>query len=121
MYNPWGEAILQVWPSKIKLKSMKIEIQSIHFKADKKLLDFIKNKVEKTQTFFEGVQHADVYLRLEKDKERENKGVEIKMNVAGNPVFAKEQDATFEAATDLVLDKLVAQIKKHKEKLQAKM
>jgi putative sigma-54 modulation protein len=99
---------------------MKIEIQSIHFKADKKLLDFIKNKVEKTQTFFDGVQHADVYLRLEKDKEGENKVVEIKMNVAGNPVFAKEHDATFEAATDLVLDKLVAQIRKHKEKLQAK-
>ena len=99
---------------------MKIEIQSIHFKADKKLLDFIKNKVEKTQTFFDGVQNADVYLKLDKDKEGANKVVEIKMNVAGNPVFAKEHDITFEAATDLVLDKLVAQIRKHKEKLQAK-
>lgn len=99
---------------------MKIEIQSIHFKADKKLLDFIKAKVEKTQTFFDGAQQADVYLRLEKDKEGENKVVEIKMNVAGNPVFAKEQGSTFETATDLVLDKLVAQIRKHKEKLQSK-
>ncbi len=99
---------------------MKIEIQSIHFKADKKLLDFIKNKVEKTQTFFDGVRHADVYLKLDKDKEGDNKVVEIKMNVAGNPVFAKEQDSKFEAATDLVLAKLVAQIRKQKEKLQAK-
>ena len=99
---------------------MKIEIQSIHFKADQKLLDFIKNKVEKTQTFFVGVQLAEVYLRLEKDKEGENKVVEIKMNVAGNPIFAKEHDSTFEAATDIVLDKLVAQIRKQKEKLHAK-
>ncbi len=99
---------------------MKIEIQSIHFKADQKLLDFIKNKVEKTQTFFDGVQLAEVYLRLEKDKEGENKVVEIKMNVAGNPIFAKEHDSTFEAATDIVLDKLVAQIRKQKEKLHAK-
>lgn len=99
---------------------MKIEIQSIHFKADKKLLNFIKNKVEKTQTFFDSVQQADVYLKLDKDKEGDNKVVEIKMNVAGNPVFAKEQDSTFEAATDSVLDKLVAQIRKHKKKLQAK-
>jgi putative sigma-54 modulation protein len=99
---------------------MKIEIQSIHFKADKKLLDFIKAKVEKTQTFFDGVQLAEVFLRLEKDKEGENKVVEIKMNVAGKPIFAKEQSSTFETATDLVLDKLVAQIRKQKEKLQAK-
>jgi putative sigma-54 modulation protein len=99
---------------------MKIEIQSIHFKADKKLLDFIKAKVEKTQTFFDGVQLAEVFLRLEKDKEGENKVVEIKMNVAGKPIFAKEQSSTFETATDLLLDKLVAQIRKQKEKLQAK-
>ncbi len=99
---------------------MKIEIQSIHFKADQKLLDFIKQKVEKTQTFFEGVQDASVYLRLEKDKEGENKIVEIKINLAGSLIFAKEQDSTFEAATDLVIDKLVAQIKKYKEKLMAK-
>jgi putative sigma-54 modulation protein len=99
---------------------MKIEIQSIHFKADKKLLDFIKAKVEKTQTFFDGVQLAEVFLRLEKDKEGENKVVEIKMNVAGKAIFAKEQSSTFETATDLVLDKLVAQIRKQKEKLQAK-
>lgn len=100
---------------------MKIEIQSIHFKADQKLLDFIKAKLEKTQTFFDGIQQVQVYLRLEKDKEKENKVVEIKLNVAGNPVFVKEQNGTFEAATDLAMDKLVAQIRKHKEKLQAKV
>ncbi|MBU3662845.1 MAG: ribosome-associated translation inhibitor RaiA [Bacteroidetes bacterium] len=99
---------------------MKIEIQSIHFKADVKLLDFVKAKIEKTKTFFEGAQQADVYLRLEKDSHGENKVVEVKMNVAGNPIFAKEHSSTFEAATDMVMDKLVAQIKKHKEKLQAK-
>jgi ribosome-associated translation inhibitor RaiA len=46
--------------------------------------------------------------------------VEIKMNVAGKPIFAKEHHTTFESATDMVLDKLVAQIRKQKEKLQAK-
>lgn len=99
---------------------MKIQIQSIHFKADKKLLDFITQRVEKTQTFFEGVHQAEVYLKVEKDHQGENKIVEIKLNLAGMPIFAKDQDSTFEAATDLVLNKLVAQVKKHKEKLVAK-
>lgn len=99
---------------------MKVNIQSIHFKADKKLLAFITQKVEKTETFFDGVISADVYLKLENDQTGENKVVEIKLNLPGNPLFAKEQSSTFEAATDVIIDKLVAQVKKHKEKLQAK-
>lgn len=100
---------------------MKIDIQSIHFTADYRLLDFITKKLEKVQTFYEGIKSADVYLRLEKDTEKENKTVEVKLNINGNPIFAKEQSNTFEAATDLVLDKLVAQVKKHKERLVAKV
>jgi len=100
---------------------MKIDIQSIHFTADYRLLDFITKKLGKVQTFYEGIKSADVYLRLEKDTEKENKTVEVKLNINGNPIFAKEQSNTFEAATDLVLDKLVAQVKKHKERLVAKV
>jgi putative sigma-54 modulation protein len=100
---------------------MKIDIQSIHFTADYRLLDFITKKLEKVQTFYEGIKSADVYLRLEKDTEKENKTVEVKLNINGNPIFAKEQSNTFEAATDLVLDKLVSQVKKHKERLVEKV
>ncbi|MCA0427498.1 MAG: ribosome-associated translation inhibitor RaiA [Bacteroidetes bacterium] len=99
---------------------MQVDIQSIHFKADQKLLEFVEQKVKKTETFAENVRSADVYLKLEKDQGGENKVVEIKLNLNGNPIFAKEQSTTFEAATDLVLDKLVSQVKRYKEKLQAK-
>ncbi|MBW7844051.1 MAG: ribosome-associated translation inhibitor RaiA [Bacteroidia bacterium] len=99
---------------------MKVDIQSIHFTADYRLLDFVTKKVEKVTTFFEDIKSADVYLRLEKDSEKENKTVEVKLNISGNPIFASGQSNTFESATDLMLDKLVAQVKKHKEKLVAK-
>jgi putative sigma-54 modulation protein len=99
---------------------MKVDIQSIHFTADYKLLDFVTKKMEKVQTFYDGIKSTDVYLRVEKDSEKENKTVEVKINMNGNSIFAKEQASTFEAATDLVLDKLVAQVKKHKEKIEAK-
>ncbi len=99
---------------------MKVDIQSIHFTADYRLLDFITKKMEKVQTFYDGIKSTDVYLRVEKDSEKENKTVEVKINLNGNPIFAKEQASTFEAATDMVLDKLVAQVKKHKEKIVAK-
>jgi putative sigma-54 modulation protein len=99
---------------------MKVDIQSIHFDADQKLLDFINKKIEKVGTYYEDIRSIDVYLRLEKDAEKDNKTVEVKINLNHNPIFAKEHSSTFEAATDMVLDKLVAQVKKHKEKLQAK-
>jgi len=100
---------------------MKVDIQSIHFDADQKLLDFINKKIEKLSTYSEEIRSVDVYLRLEKDIENENKTVEVKLNMNHNPIFAKENSSTFEAATDMVLDKLVAQVKKHKEKVQAKV
>ena len=99
---------------------MKVDIQSIHFTADYRLLEFITKKMEKLQTFYDDIKSTDVYLRVEKDSEKENKTVEVKININGNPIFAKEQSSTFEAATDLVLDKLVIQLKKHKEKAVSK-
>jgi putative sigma-54 modulation protein len=100
---------------------MKVNIQSIHFDADIKLLDFVTKKVEKVKTFYEGIDNAMVYLRLEKDAQGENKVVEVKINMSGHEVFAKENSNTFEAAVDLVIDKIKAQVKKHKEKLQEKL
>ncbi|MCU0441190.1 MAG: ribosome-associated translation inhibitor RaiA [Bacteroidia bacterium] len=99
---------------------MKVDIQSIHFDADIKLLAFIKHKIEKVNTFHPGIKSADVYLRLEKDSEKENKAVEVKLNLNGTDLFAKEHASTFEAATDIVLDKVIAQVKKHKDRLVAK-
>lgn len=100
---------------------MKVEIQSIHFKADKKLLDFVSKKIEKLITFYDGIRSAEVYLRLEKDTEKENKVVEVKVNINAHTIFAKEQSVTFESGIDLIMDKLITQVKKYKEKHQSRV
>jgi putative sigma-54 modulation protein len=99
---------------------MKVKIQSIHFDADKKLLDLITKKVEKTKTFYDEIDSIIVYLKLEKDEHNENKTIEIKLNIGGKEVFAKENSNTFETAIDLVIDKIIAQVKRQKEKIQEK-
>lgn len=97
---------------------MELKIQSIHFDADKKLLDFIQKKLSKLDTFFDRVQGGEVFLKLERgDNRRENKIVEVKIYVPGDSFFAKAQDLSFEAATDNVLEMLKQQVKKHKERL----
>jgi putative sigma-54 modulation protein len=96
---------------------MTINIQSVHFDADQKLLNFINEKVEKLNTFYEGIITSEVTLRLDKSSTSDNKICEIKMLGKGHEFFAKKQCETFEEATDLSCEALRTQIKKHKDKL----
>lgn len=98
---------------------MKIRVQSIHFSADKKLIDFIQKKVDKLDLFFDQIISGEVYLKLENVEDEENKITEIKLNVPGVVLFAKEQCKTFEQATDLAIESLRKQVNKHKDKTRA--
>ena len=95
---------------------MNIQIHSVRFDSDKKLTDFVHQKLEKLTQFDEDIVNAEVYLRLDKDQERENKISEIKLELPGGPLFAKKQSKTFEEATDEAIDALKVQITKHKQK-----
>jgi putative sigma-54 modulation protein len=96
---------------------MTINIQSVHFNADRKLLDFINDKVEKLTTFYDGIINSEVTLKLDKSSTSDNKICEIKMLGKGHEFFAKKQCSTFEEATDLVCEALRNQIRRHKDKL----
>ena len=98
---------------------MKLQIHSIHFDADQKLIDYIEKKTNKLHTFYDRITDGEVFLRLEKGESAENKIVEIKLNVPGGEVFVREKSRTFEAATDTGVDALEKQLKKHKEKALA--
>jgi putative sigma-54 modulation protein len=95
---------------------MNIQIHSVRFDADKKLIDFVHQKLDKLTQFGEGIVNAEVYLRLDKDQERENKISEIKLDLSGGPLFARKQSKTFEEATDDAIDALKKQITRHKQK-----
>ena len=99
---------------------MKLQMHSIHFDADQKLLDFLQKRGDKLETFYDRIIDGEVFLRLDKDPSKRNKVVEIKINIPGNTLFAKEQSNSFEAAADEAYESLRRQIKKHKEKLYAK-
>ncbi len=97
---------------------MKVQVQSIHFDADAKLIDFIQMKLDKLETFYDRTVDAEVILRVN-NQGVENKTVEIKLNVPGDQLFAEKTNGSFEAATDLCTEALRKQIKKHKEKMTA--
>ncbi|AOM78134.1 ribosome hibernation-promoting factor, HPF/YfiA family [Pedobacter steynii] len=100
---------------------MKITVQSIHFNADQKLLEFIQKKVDKLDQFFDQIISGEVYLKLENVDDEANKISEIKLIVPGVTMFAKEQCKSFEEATDLAIESLRKQITKHKDKTREKL
>jgi putative sigma-54 modulation protein len=97
---------------------MQVKIQSIHFDADSKLLDFIQEKVNKLGHYYDGLMGGEVFLRLEKSKDTQNKIAEIKLQTRSGELFAKRQCSTFEAAVTESTDALRIQVKKHKEKVK---
>ncbi len=97
---------------------MKLQVHSIHFDADRKLIDFIQQRVDKLQIFYDRLVKGEVFLRINNEG-IENKTVEIKLSVPGKKLFAKEQARTFEAAVDLATDALRNQLKKFKTRLNA--
>jgi len=94
---------------------MKLQVHSIHFDADIKLIDFIQKKLNKLETFYDRLVDGEVFLRLNNEG-IENKTVEIKVRVPGTQLFAIEKARSFEAATDLAADALRMQLKKFKTK-----
>lgn len=95
---------------------MNVKIQSVHFDADQRLIDFIEERVNKFSHFYEGIVGAEVILKLEKSSTSDNKIAEIRVEIRGNDLFAKRQCKSFEEAVDLCSIALKSQIKKYKEK-----
>ena len=89
------------------------------FSADQKLLDFIQKKADKLDVFYDKIIDGEVFLRLDSDEAKENKVIEMKLNVPGNTLFVKEKSKSFEASTDAAVEALRRQLKKHKGKLVA--
>ena len=97
---------------------MKVQVQSVHFDADVKLVDFIQKKLDKLETFYDRTIDAEVILRLNNEGV-ENKTVEIKLNIPGDQLFAEKSNGSFEAATDHCTEALRRQIRKYKDKMMA--
>ena len=95
---------------------MNMKIHSVRFDADQKLIEFIESKLNKLTQFEDQIIGSEVFLRLDKSQNAENKVVEIKLNVSRNEFFAKKQCKSFEEATDQSIEALRRQLEKKKGK-----
>ena len=99
---------------------MKVYVQSVNFNADKALIEFIEKKVSGLEKFYDKIVDSEVYLKVQQTSEKENKVVEVKINVPGNDVVVKKQSKTFEEGIMLAVDSLKRSLEKTKEKVRVK-
>ena len=95
---------------------MNVQIQSVKFDADKKLIEFVENKMSKLERFADRATGAEVILKLDKDFEKGNKVATITLHMPGEDMVAEHR--AFEEAIDEAIDALKRQIEKFKEKVK---
>ena len=97
---------------------MKVSVHAVNFAVDKKLVDFIQERLGKLEKFYDKVVSADVFLKVEKTSDKENKVVEVKIHVPGDDFMVKKQCKTFEEAIEVSAESLERLLIKRKEKIR---
>ncbi len=100
------------------MSRMKVNMQSVNFTVDRKLVDFIQRKMDKLENYYDKVIDADVYLKVENTSVKENKIAEVRVNIPGDDIMMKKQCRTFEEAIDEASKSLQRALLKRKEKIR---
>jgi putative sigma-54 modulation protein len=99
---------------------MNVNIQTVHFDADSKLVAYIEKKVSKLTQYHDRITKVDVYLKLDNVVHNiKDKIAEIKVHVPRYEFFVKQSSKSFEESFDTALDSVITQIKRKKEKQAA--
>ena len=98
---------------------MNLRVQSVNFTADQKLVDFIEERLEKLNQYYDRIINGEVFLKVDNNHTKQNKIAEIKLHIPGHEFIVKKQCKSFEEATDLSAEALRRQLRKHKGKVKA--
>ncbi len=99
---------------------MNVNIQSVHFDADSKLIGYVNRKLEKLNNFSDRIIQVSVFLKLDNMVHAiKDKIAEIRVHIPRHNFFVKSTSKSFEESFDDALETMVAQIKKNKERKAA--
>ena len=97
---------------------MKVDVHAVNFNIDKKLVDFVQEKLDKLEKYYDKVVSSDVFLKLENTSDKENKTAEIKIHVPGDEIVVKKTSKSFEEAVDLASSSADRMLIKRKQKIR---
>lgn len=102
----------------IKNVIMKVNVHAVNFNVDKKLVEFVEERMNKLEKYYDRVVSSDVFLKVEKTSDKENKIVEAKIIVPGDEFIVKKQCKTFEEGVELASESMERLLLKRKEKIR---
>jgi len=96
---------------------MNVNIQTVHFDADMKLLTYIEKKLSKLSQYHDRITKVEVYLKLDNVVHTiKDKVAEIRVSIPRHEFFVKQSSKSFEESFDDAMDAVISQIKRKKEK-----
>lgn len=99
---------------------MNVNIQTLHFTADAKLIALIEKKISKISQFHDRITNVDIFLKLDNVAHTiKDKIAEIRVHVPRHNFFVKHCSKSFEESFEFALDSVINQIKRKKEKMAA--
>jgi putative sigma-54 modulation protein len=99
---------------------MNVNIQTVRFDADSKLIEHVNKKISRIENFHDRITKIDVYLKLDNVVHQiKDKVAEIRVRVPRHEFFVKHTSKSFEESFDSALESIIAQIKKTKQKQAA--
>ena len=99
---------------------MTVNIQTVRFDADARLLEYVNRKLEKLGTFHDRIIKVNVFLKLDNVVHTiKDKIAEIRIHVPRHEFFVKSTSKSFEGSFDDAFDSIVTQIKRKKQKQAA--
>lgn len=99
---------------------MNVNIQTVHFNADGKLIEYVKKKLDKLNLFSDRIIQVNVFLKLDNVVHAiKDKIAEIRVHIPRHNFFVKSTSKSFEESFDNAMDSLISQIKRNKERKAA--
>jgi putative sigma-54 modulation protein len=99
---------------------MNVNIQTVRFDADTRLIDYVNRKLEKLSTFHDRIIKVNVFLKLDNVVHTiKDKIAEIRIHVPRHEFFVKSTSKSFQESFDDAFDSIVNQLKRKKEKRAA--
>src|ERR1700746_2745556 len=100
--------------------TMNVNIQTVHFDADNKLIDHVNRKLQKLNIFNGRIVEVNVFLKLDNVVHTiKDKIAEIRVHIPRHNFFVKSTSKSFEESFDDAFESIVSQIKRKKQKQAA--
>jgi len=96
---------------------MTINVQAVNFNTKPGLEEYLEKKLSKLEALTDKIISAQVYLKVENTSDKNNKSVDIKLEVPGDDIVVKKSGQSFEECIDLSVDTLKKLVVRNKEKV----